>query len=215
MAQKACIFDLDGVITDTAHYHFLAWRRLAQSLNIPFDEEDNHRLKGVGRMESLAYILDKGARTVSDDELASLAHQKNKDYQDLITGISPTDLLPGILDAFAWLKSHGWLVGLASASRNAPQVLAGLKITEQFDYVADAGAIPNGKPAPDIFLDVAKAFGLSASQCVGVEDAVAGITAIKSAGMYAAGIGDAAVLTEADIVLPTPEGLPEQVFSIF
>lgn len=207
MSFRACIFDLDGVITDTAHYHFLAWQRLAHSLDLPFDHADNDQLKGVGRMESLEFILAKSDRTFTDEEKARLAHEKNEDYKTLIREISPADMLPGILDAFDWLEGRGIRIGLASASRNAPVVIAGLGIAERFDYVADAGAIPNGKPAPDIFLDVAKAFGLSGAECIGVEDAAAGVTAIKAAGMRAIGIGDSTVLAEADIILPNTDVL--------
>jgi len=215
MAHFACIFDLDGVITDTAHYHFLAWQRLAHSLGIDFDEADNERLKGVGRMESLAYILAKTDRPFTDAERNKLAAQKNEDYKELIKGITPGDLLPGIPEAFNWLRANNWLIGLASASRNAPQVIESLQVADVFDYVADAGKIPNGKPAPDIFFDVAQAFGLPSSKCLGVEDAASGVTAIKAAGMYAVGIGSAETLAHADIILPTPEGLAEQVFTRF
>ncbi len=215
MAHFACIFDLDGVITDTAHYHFLAWQRLAHSLGIDFDEADNDRLKGVGRMESLAYILAKTDRPFTDAECHALAAQKNDDYKELIKGITPDDLLPGIPEAFDWLRANNWLVGLASASRNAPQVIESLQVGGMFDYVADAGKIPNGKPAPDIFLDVAQAFSLPVSKCLGVEDAASGVTAIKAAGMYAVGIGSTETLAHADIILPTPEGLAEHVFARF
>lgn len=204
---QACIFDLDGVITDTARYHYLAWRTLAQSLDIDFTEEDNDKLKGVGRMESLDYILAKSPCEFSDVAREVLAAEKNDQYMALISTITPEAMLPGISDAFDWLKEQGVKIGLASASRNAPQVIESLGIADEFDYVADAGAIPNGKPAPDIFLDVAKALKVTPSNCVGVEDAVAGVTAIKSAGMYAVGIGAPDILTEADVVMPTPEGL--------
>ncbi|WP_417464746.1 beta-phosphoglucomutase [Kordiimonas sp.] len=206
---RACIFDLDGVITDTAHYHFLAWQRLARSVGVEFDLADNDQLKGVGRMESLEFILAKSARVFSDPEKDALAHQKNEDYKELIREISPKDILPGIQEAFDWLKAEGWKIGLASASRNAPQVISSLGIEGVFDYVADAGVIPNGKPAPDIFLDVAEAFGLRGSECIGVEDAAAGVTAIKAAGMTAIGVGGAETLREADVVLPTTEMLLE------
>jgi len=212
MTQRTCIFDLDGVVTDTAHYHFLAWQRLARSVGVDFTEEDNHALKGVGRMESLAIILDRADGHFDQQAREALAAGKNAHYKELIGGISPSDLLPGVSDAFAWLKGHRWRIGLASASRNAPAVIESLGIADVFDYVADAGSIPNGKPAPDIFLDVSKTLGVAPADCIGVEDAVSGVTAIKSAGMYAAGIGDPAVLTEADIVMPTPEGLIQQVF---
>lgn len=206
---KACIFDLDGVITDTAHYHYLAWQRLASSVGVVFDQADNDQLKGVGRMESLEYILAKSDRVFSPAEKAVLAHHKNEDYKNLIREISPANILPGIREGFDWLKAKGWKIGLASASRNAPQVIRSLGIADVFDYVADAGAIPNGKPAPDIFLDVARAFGLKGDECIGVEDAAAGVAAIKAAGMTAIGIGDASVLKEADIILPQTDFLLE------
>lgn len=213
MTFKACIFDLDGVITDTAHYHFLAWQRLAHSLGLPFDHADNDQLKGVGRMESLEFILAKSNRTFTDEEKARLAHEKNEDYKTLIREITPADMLPGILDAFDWLEGRGIRIGLASASRNAPVVIEGLGIAGRFDYVADAGAIPNGKPAPDIFLDVANAFGLDGHECIGVEDAAAGVTAIKAAGMTAIGIGDSTILAQADLVLPHTDTLVSEGFS--
>jgi len=209
MAYRACIFDLDGVITDTAHYHYLAWQQLAQSLGLDFNEGDNDRLKGVGRMESLNYILAKSPRAFSDGDKVALAHQKNEHYKTLIKGITPSDILPGITEAFSWLKNAGWKIGLASASRNAPQVINSLSIADVFDYVADTGAIPHGKPAPDIFLNVAAAFELEADVCIGVEDAAVGVTAIKAAGMTAVGIGDPDILAKADVVMPTPEGLKE------
>ena len=207
MSFNACIFDLDGVITDTAHFHFLAWRRLAESLSVAFDLTDNDQLKGVGRMESLDYILGKGGIILPQAEKERLATQKNDEYRQLIGGIAPSDLLPGIDAAFAWLRERGIRIGLASASRNAPEVIKGLGIADMFDYVADAGQIPKGKPAPDIFLDVAEAFGIAPKDCIGVEDAAAGVTAIKSAGMRAIGIGDAVVLAEADIILPSTDEL--------
>lgn len=206
-AIKACIFDLDGVLTDTAAYHFLAWQRLAARLGIEFTLKHNEQLKGVGRMESLTYIVHMGEKRYSQQELEMYAHQKNEDYKQLIKDISPSDLLPGVPEAFEWLKNAGWKIGLASASRNARQVIAGLGIEDRFDYVADSAQIPNGKPAPDIFLDVAHAFGLTSAECIGVEDAAAGVTAIKAAGMTAIGIGDAVELVEADIILPDLEGI--------
>jgi beta-phosphoglucomutase len=200
MRIRACIFDLDGVLTDTAAYHFQAWQRLAHSLGIDFDEQDNDQLKGVGRMDSLKYIVSKGPKKYGHNELEAMANQKNEDYKRLIATISPKDLLSGAHQAFDWLKRWGWKIGLASASRNAPQVIKGLRIESFFDYVADAGSIPNGKPAPDIFLDVAKGLNVPPEDCVGVEDAAAGVTAIKSAGMPAIGIGRPEQLSHADFV---------------
>lgn len=207
MAMRACIFDLDGVITDTAHFHFLAWRRLADRLGVSFETDDNERLKGLSRMESLNYILAKSDRQFSESETMELADEKNRDYVALIDDIQPGDILPGIHDAFVWLRAGGWRIGLASASRNAPLVLDRLGISDQFDYVANSAEIPNGKPAPDIFLDVASALGVTPDKCIGIEDAASGVQAIKAANMYAVGIGDANILHQADIVMPTPEGL--------
>lgn len=211
---KACIFDLDGVITDTAHYHFVAWQQLAQSLGIRFTEVDNDQLKGVGRMESLDFILQKSSRDFPLSARQHLAKEKNEIYKQSIEKITPADLLPGIQEAFNWLKENDWKVGLASASRNAMQVIESLGVADVFDYVADAGAIPNGKPAPDIFLDVVTAFGLAPAQCVGVEDAFAGVTAIKAAGIYAIGIGDGSILAQADEVMPTPKTLVQSLMKL-
>jgi len=215
MSEKACIFDLDGVVTDTAHFHFLAWQRLAHSVGVDFGLADNDKLKGVGRMESLDYILAKTSRDYSDSIRQELADKKNNDYKELINSITPDHILPGITAAFDWLKKEGWKIGLASASRNAPQVLRSLAIEDIFDYVADAGQIARGKPAPDIFLDVADAFRLPPNKCLGIEDAAAGVTAIKAAGMRAIGIGDPEVLYEADMILPTPERLVEAITKSF
>ncbi|MFC3052536.1 beta-phosphoglucomutase [Kordiimonas pumila] len=209
MTPKTCIFDLDGVVVDTAKYHFQAWRRLAEFVGVAFTHEDNDNLKGVGRMESLDYILAKSPRLFSNKERLALADQKNDDYKELIKGINAAELLPGVSDTFTWLREEGWKIGLASASRNAPQVIKSLGVEGVFDYVADAGKILNGKPAPDIFLDVARALNSAPTDAIGVEDAVAGVTAIKAAGMIAVGIGDPALLHEADVVMPTPEGLIE------
>jgi len=202
MTYKAFIFDLDGVITDTAHYHFLAWKRLADRLGISFNEQDNERLKGVSRMRSLEIILEQSTKTYSLAELDAMAEHKNDDYKELIADITPRDILPGVAKIFAWLKANGYKIGLASASKNAAFVVERLGMTRDFDYIADAAKIPNSKPAPDVFLDVAKAFNLPPAVCVGVEDAAAGVEAIKAAGMFAVGIGDPAILHEADIVFP-------------
>ena len=214
MTYQACIFDLDGVITDTAHYHHMAWRQLAKSVDVDFTTADNHQLKGVGRMESLEYILAKASRGYSDDEKAALAQQKNQHYKLLINNVSPDDTLPGIRQSLDWLRASGWKVGLASSSHNALQVISSLGLSNVFDYVANAASIPRGKPAPDIFLDVAAAFNIEPSNCIGVEDASAGVSAIKSANMFAIGIGDRQILAEADIVMPTPEDLTAYLRSI-
>lgn len=199
---KAVIFDLDGVITDTAHYHFLAWKRLAESQGVPFDEAFNEGLKGVDRMGSLELILAQSDKTYTDAEKLELADRKNKDYQELIATMTADDLLPGALDTLIAVREAGLKIGLASVSKNAFTVLDRLGISDRFDYVVDAAKIKKGKPDPEIFLTAAEKLGVTPAECLGVEDAVAGLQSIKSAGMFAVGVGDPAVLTLADRVIP-------------
>jgi len=206
---KAVIFDLDGVITDTAHYHYLAWKALAESLGIAFDAAFNEKLKGIGRMESLELILEQGGQadqyTLAEKE--AMAARKNREYQSLITKMTPEEVLPGIPELLTQLKADGLKIGLASASKNAFTVLQCLNMTADFDYVADAAKIPHSKPAPDVFLDVAQAFNLEPKLCIGVEDAAAGIESIHRAGMFAVGIGDAEHLSAANLLFPSPQSL--------
>ncbi len=199
---EAFIFDLDGVITDTAEYHYLAWKELARELGIPFSREDNERLKGVSRLASLEIILELGSRQESftQEEKELLAQKKNTHYVELIKQITPADILPGIKPLLADIKEAGLKIGLASASKNAPAVLTGLKLLEEFDYMADASLIVNGKPDPEIFLNVAENLKVSPENCIGIEDAKAGVQSIKHAGMFAVGVGSIDQLGEADII---------------
>ncbi|TFW29665.1 beta-phosphoglucomutase [Massilia arenosa] len=200
---KAVIFDLDGVITDTAHYHYLAWKRLAESEGVPFDEAFNEHLKGVDRMGSLDLILARGSRSYTQDEKLALADTKNRHYQQLIATMTPDDLLPGALRALEEVRAAGLKTGLASVSKNAFTVLDRLGIRDRFDYVVDAARIANSKPHPEIFLTAAQNLGVAPGDCLGVEDAVAGVASIKDAGMYAVGVGSPEVLTRADRVIPS------------
>jgi beta-phosphoglucomutase len=200
---RAVIFDLDGVITDTARYHYLAWKRLAESQGVPFDEHFNEQLKGIDRMGSLDLILAQATRNYSAQEKLALADRKNRDYQELIATMTPADLLPGAVEALEQVRARGLRIGLASVSRNAFTVLDRLGIRGRFDHVVDAATIERSKPDPEIFLSAADALGVSPLACLGVEDAVAGVAAIKSAGMRALGIGDPAVLAQADTVIPS------------
>ena len=199
---KAVIFDLDGVITDTAHYHYLAWKRLAESEGVQFDAAFNEHLKGVDRMGSLELILAGSRKTYTTEQKLALADAKNRHYQELISTMSPADLLPGAVDALAAVRAAGLKIGLASVSKNAFTVLEHLGIRDSFDYVVDAALIANSKPHPEIFLTAALHLGVAPADCLGVEDAVAGVASIKSAGMFALGIGKPEVLTQADIVIP-------------
>lgn len=200
-AVKAIIFDLDGVLTDTAEGHYQAWQRLADELGVPFDRARNEALKGIDRMGSLERILAGSGKVLTDAQKLDAATRKNGYYQDLIAAFTPDDLFEGVRDLLLAAKAAGLKLGVASASRNAPALLTRLGIIDLFDHVADAGAIPHPKPAPDIFLSVARALDVPAPACLGVEDSMAGITAIKAAGMPAVGIGDPAILTEADEVI--------------
>ena len=202
---KAVIFDLDGVITDTAHYHYLAWKRLADSVDAPFDEAFNEQLKGVDRMGSLELILARAPRTYTPEEKRALADTKNAHYQELIATMSPGDLLPGALRALEEVRAAGLRIGLASVSKNAFTVLDRLGIRDRFDDVVDAALIRNSKPHPEIFLTAAEHLGVAPRDCLGVEDAAAGVASIKDAGMFAVGVGDARVLHRADRVIPSME----------
>jgi beta-phosphoglucomutase len=200
---KAVIFDLDGVITDTAHYHYLAWKRLAESQGVHFDHPFNEHLQGIDRLGSLDLILASSSRVYTPAEKLALADEKNLHYQELIATMSATDLLPGAVEALDAVRAAGLRIGLASVSKNAFTVLERLGITDKFDYVVDAATIARGKPDPEIFLKAARELSVAPVDCLGVEDAVAGVASIKSAGMYALGIGDPAVLTQADVVIPS------------
>ena len=198
----AVIFDLDGVLTDTAELHFQAWSRLAEEIGVPFDRKTNERLKGVDRLSSLDIILERATRLFGADERAALAARKNSYFGELLQHLTPESLLPGALEALRDARERGVRVALASASHNATTILARLGITAAFDYIADPVKSGRPKPAPDIFLSAAAALQADPARCIGVEDAIAGVTAIKAAGMKAIGIGDSRVLVEADVVFP-------------
>lgn len=200
-ALEAVIFDLDGVLADTAPIHQQAWERLAGDIGIPFDAAIGERLKGVDRATSLDIILERAPRPFDASEKAALAERKNRYYRERIAQFGPQHLLPGALDALRTVRDAGLRVGLASASRNAPLLLERLGIAGHFDYVVDAGRIARSKPDPEIFLAAAAGLGVAPQACLGVEDAVAGITAIRAAGMASLGVGDAVALHEADTVV--------------
>ncbi|MBF2474927.1 beta-phosphoglucomutase [Listeria seeligeri] len=203
------IFDLDGVITDTAEYHYRAWKELAKQVGITINREFNENLKGVSRMDSLERILAYGGRLgdFNDEEKSEMANWKNELYKEMITDIKPTDILPGVVSFLDELKMAGVRTAVASASKNAETILEALKIRDQFDFVVDATEIKNSKPNPEIFLKALELLALSADVCVGLEDAAAGIDSIKGAGIRAVGIGDAKILSHADIVLEGTEQL--------
>ncbi len=189
MRLAGVIFDLDGVITDTAEYHYRAWQRLAEEEGLYFDRRINERLRGVSRSASLAIILAENRRTLDEAEMAAWMDRKNRYYVEMLTQITPADLLPGALELIRELRAAGIKVALGSASKNAPTVLAQLGIAHWFDVVADGTHVERTKPAPDLFLWAARAMGLLPGLCAVIEDATAGIDAALAAGMWAIGLG--------------------------
>ncbi len=203
MKTKALIFDLDGVIVDTAKFHFMAWKTLADELGLFFDETVNERLKGVSRMRSFEIILEvNGAeKRFSEEEKEALIKKKNDLYVSFVKTLTPSDMLPGIAEFIDRAKAAGLKCAVASVSKNAPMVLDALGAADKFDYVADAAKVTKSKPAPDIFLVCAGALGVSPSDCIGIEDAQAGVEAIKAAGMYSVGINVTVTSCEPDLAL--------------
>lgn len=199
----AAIFDLDGVIADTARLHFAAWQQLADEENFQLPADADDRLKGVDRMASLAIVLEGASRPYTAEEQTQLADRKNRHYQVLIAQLTPADLLPGAETVLDTLAAWGVPMALASASKNAGAVVEGLGIAGRFQIIVDAAQVRHPKPDPEIFLMAARGIGVQPSRCVGIEDAVAGVTAIKRAGMYAIAVGDPTVLRNADRVVPS------------
>ena len=193
---QGVLFDLDGVITDTAEYHFLAWEKLAKKIGIEIDREFNENLKGVSREESLRRILEHGgkANDYTPEEFAAMAKLKNDNYVEMIQAVSPKDVYPGILQLLQDLRGQGIKIALASASKNGPFLLKQMQITEYFDAIADPAKVVASKPAPDIFIAAAEGVGVDVSQAIGIEDAYSGIAAIKAANVLPIGVGKAEVL---------------------
>ena len=200
---KACIFDLDGVIVDTAHYHFLAWKRLAKELGIELTIKDNEKLKGVSRMESLEIILKLGGISLSDHDKEMLANKKNSWFVDYVERMAPEEIFPGVRSLIQALKAKGIKVGLASSSKNAKTVIQLLRIHNEFDVVVDGSMITHSKPHPEIFLLAAGKLGVDPKECLVFEDAEAGVEAALAAGMKCIGIGSQAQLARANKVIPT------------
>lgn len=188
---KGVLFDLDGVITDTAEFHYRAWKKLGEEIGISIDRNFNEQLKGVSREDSLTLLLayDKKENDFSNEEFAALAKRKNEYYLEMIQEITPADVFPGIVPLLTELKKAGIKVALASASKNGPLLLDKMQLTGYFDAIADPSKVASGKPAPDIFLLAAKEIGLEATDCLGIEDAKAGIQAIIASGAYPVGVG--------------------------
>jgi beta-phosphoglucomutase len=199
---QACIFDLDGVIVDTAIYHYKAWKRLANQLGFDFTEHQNEQLKGVSRMASLNLILGWGNVTgKTDDEKLELATLKNNWYTEMINTMTPAEILPGAREFVQACRDAGIKTAIGSASKNTPTILSKLELTPLFDAVIDGNSVTNPKPDPEVFLKGAAALQVEPSACVVFEDAIAGIEAAINGGMKAVGIGSPELLTKADLVI--------------
>lgn len=199
---EAVLFDLDGVIVDTARLHYAAWKRLADSLSVQFDEQLNQRLKGIDRLGSLDLLLGTQASHVSATEKQRLADLKNRWYVESLHSIGVGDLLPGAHSALDEVRRARLGVALVSASRNARAVLDRLGVVDCFDVIVDPSRVAQGKPSPDIFFAAAQELAAIPGRCLGVEDAAAGVAGLKAAGMRALGVGDQSELHEADWVIP-------------
>jgi beta-phosphoglucomutase len=199
---EAAIFDLDGVLVDTAKYHYLAWKKLAESLGFEFSAKDNERLKGVSRMRSLEILLEVGCVEVADADKEMLAERKNNWYVAMISKLDEAAFLPGASACLRALHQENVPMALASASKNAGLLLARLQIAHLFRYIVDAKTVARAKPDPEVFLRAAEGMGIDPAAAVVFEDAAAGIEAAHAAGMYAVGIGDPDVLASADKVTP-------------
>lgn len=199
---SACIFDLDGVIVDTARFHYLAWKVIANKLGFEFTEHDNERLKGISRMDSLEILLDIGKISMPAKEKEKLATEKNGIYLEYIEKMTPGDILPGVLDFLNELKNSFIKIGLGSASKNARLILEKTAIVPFFDVIVDGNLVSRAKPDPEVFALGAQLLQVDHKHCVVFEDAVAGIQAAHNAGMKCIGIGSPEILSDADKVFP-------------
>ena len=206
-AWKGLLFDLDGVLVDTAKYHYLAWKQLANRLGIDFTERDNERLKGVSRMASFEIILEIGGKTMSEAEKEACCAEKNDIYVQYIRQLREDELFPGVREFLTDARAKGYRTALGSASKNSMMILERLKIVDLFDAIVDGTKVSRAKPDPEVFLAGAKELGLLPEECIVFEDAVAGVEAAHRGGMAAVGIGTREALPAADIVVPGLGGL--------
>ena len=197
---KLIIFDLDGVIVDTAKYHFLAWKKLANSIGVDFSEAQNEQLKGVSRIKSLEMILEWGDKKITKEEFAALLSKKNDDYLSHIAEMDAQEILPDVPKVLDYLTQEKQAISLGSASKNARMILKKVHLINQFDAIVDGNDVIKGKPNPEVFLKAAKELNTAAKDCIVFEDSMAGIQAANAANMISIGIGDKEILHEADYI---------------
>ena len=202
---RGVIFDLDGVLTDTSEFHYLAWKRLADEENIPFDRQANEPLRGAARRESLMHLL--AGRPATEEQIQEMMARKNRYYQEFIQGVTPDNLLPGALELLDELRAAGVKIAIGSASKNARTVIERLDIADRVDAISDGYSVERHKPAPDLFLHAAAQLGLPPAQCLVVEDAASGVEAARAAGMWSVGLGPVERVGAAHVVLPSLEGV--------
>ena len=200
ITTKACLFDLDGVIVDTAVYHFQAWRRLANELGFDFTEHQNEQLKGISRMESLELILEWGNITLSEEKKIEWATRKNAWYLELVMKMTPNEVLRGVPEFLKVLRANGIKIALGSASKNARPILEKTGILSYFDVIVDGNDVTNAKPDPEVFLKAAQLLNIDAKNSIVFEDSVAGIQAANIGGMVSVGIGEETILHEAQYI---------------
>ncbi len=200
MTKKGFIFDLDGVIVDTAKYHYVAWKALADQLGFAFTKRHNELLKGVSRTRSLEILLTIGNIEASEEQKAYWMEAKNMEYLRYIEKMTEDEILPDVPKVLQFLKENDYPIALGSASKNASHILDKVGLLEDFDALVDGTHVSKAKPDPEVFLIGARELGLRPSDCIVFEDALAGVQAAKAAGMIAIGIGDKETLSEADYV---------------
>lgn len=200
MHKKGFIFDLDGVIVDTAKYHFLAWKKLAKSIGVDFSEEQNEQLKGVSRVRSLEKILAWGGKTLSNEDFKTLMAQKNEDYLSYVNNMDASEILPDVSKVLDFLIEKKQAIALGSASKNATPILKKVHLLEKFDAIVDGNDVSKAKPDPEVFLIGAKLLDMKPENCIVFEDSVAGVQAANIANMISIGIGEQSVLHEADYI---------------
>ncbi|MBW8682801.1 beta-phosphoglucomutase [Chitinophaga rhizophila] len=210
---EACIFDLDGVIVDTAVYHFKAWKRLANELGFNFTEAQNEKLKGISRVKSLELILEWGGIEKTAEEQQVLATRKNDWYVEMINHMTPEEILPGTKELLESLRAAGIRTALGSASKNATVILEKVGILPLFEVLVDGNTVTASKPDPEVFLKGAEALQISPEKCIVFEDAIAGVQAAQAANMKVVGLGEQDVLGAADLVVSSLEQINMQTLT--
>ena len=213
MRIKACLFDLDGVVVDTAKYHYIAWKEMAAELGFDFTEKQNELLKGVSRMRSLDILLGIGKINLTDTEKLLLAENKNNRYLEYVRQMTEEEILPGVSEFLDELREQGIQIALGSASKNAPLILDRIQLMEKFDAIVDGNAVSKAKPDPEVFLRCAELLGVEPVTCLVFEDAQAGIEAARNGGMQVIGVGSPENLSLADHYIPGFENLDFDLLS--